>query len=378
MQKSRSLKIIIINLFIIVFIFLIIELSSRFYLMLEDEGNLVDNFVLSKPEAFSSIPQIEFEKIKENYNGICKPPYIMKSNEFFEFKKPNWSCGGQTVRNNFRVNLFHKKTNNKKIFILGGSTVWGVGSVDETTIPSYLQILLNENSINYNVYNKGFTSISIKQQLDLLKTLNLNDQDIVIFYDGGNDIYLSSIYGVPYKSINEYNNENQTGIFIQDIRYFLSKNLAFYTILSKLKNRNKTFNKDECISNKKDLFKNIDEGSNYYLTKINEANKYVNLKNGIFLHFFQPTLGSIQVPTDYEKYLINFNNNYCVVQKLKYAHGIYQDKYNKSESRYLNDLSNDFNSKNLFYDWIHTSGEGNLLIANHIYNSLIKFLDYNS
>jgi hypothetical protein len=80
------------------------------------------------------------------------------------------------------------RTDAKKIFMYGGSTLWGSGSPDGQTIPSILQSLLGED---YDVYNFGETGYVSTQELNyLLYQLSIGDiPDVVIFYDGVNDAY---------------------------------------------------------------------------------------------------------------------------------------------------------------------------------------------
>ena len=86
----------------------------------------------------------------------------------------------------------------KKIFMFGGSTLWGHGSPDESTIPSIVQSHLGDA---YEVYNFGEDGFVSTQELNyLLYQLSLgNIPDAVIFYDGVNDGYAGTI--LPYQEI---------------------------------------------------------------------------------------------------------------------------------------------------------------------------------
>ena len=74
----------------------------------------------------------------------------------------------------------------RKVFMFGGSTMWGTGSPDSDTIPSLLQRRLGDS---YDVYNFGEYAYVSTQELNyLLKRLADGDVPrIVIFYDGVND-----------------------------------------------------------------------------------------------------------------------------------------------------------------------------------------------
>lgn len=85
----------------------------------------------------------------------------------------------------------------RKIFMLGGSTMWGTGVPDEHTLPSMVQASLGAG---YDVRNYGETAWVSAQELNYLlyQLARGNVPDAVVFYDGVNDGY-SGAYspGVP-------------------------------------------------------------------------------------------------------------------------------------------------------------------------------------
>ena len=84
----------------------------------------------------------------------------------------------------------------KIVVLFGGSTVYGVGATDlKTTIPSYLQTILNQRNDGnfYRVYNAGVRGFF--SYLEMIRYIqDVRSQlkpDIVIVLNGRNDIYLS-------------------------------------------------------------------------------------------------------------------------------------------------------------------------------------------
>jgi len=77
------------------------------------------------------------------------------------------------------------------IFVFGGSTTWGVGARDDSTIPSFLARKLKENGIECDVINFGESGyVSTQEVITLIRQLQQgNIPDVVIFYDGVNDMY---------------------------------------------------------------------------------------------------------------------------------------------------------------------------------------------
>ncbi len=79
----------------------------------------------------------------------------------------------------------------QKIFFFGGSTMWGSGARDEYTIPSYVSRALAEKGYDVEVTNFGETGWVNTQGIIMLM-LELrkgNIPDIVVFYDGANDVH---------------------------------------------------------------------------------------------------------------------------------------------------------------------------------------------
>lgn len=89
-----------------------------------------------------------------------------------------------------------------RIFFFGGSTMWGTGARDAHTIPSLVARTLCVHGIPVQVTNFGSSAYTSTDGLLmlLLQLRQKNLPDIVVFYDGANDVYAawqSGIAGVP-------------------------------------------------------------------------------------------------------------------------------------------------------------------------------------
>ncbi len=78
-----------------------------------------------------------------------------------------------------------------RIFVLGGSTIWGPAVRDDYTVPSHLSKLLAEGDLCVEVLNLGETGYVSTQELILLQIhLQRGDiPDLVVFYDGVNELF---------------------------------------------------------------------------------------------------------------------------------------------------------------------------------------------
>ncbi|MBN1285587.1 MAG: SGNH/GDSL hydrolase family protein [Anaerolineae bacterium] len=86
-----------------------------------------------------------------------------------------------------------------KVFAFGGSTMWGVGAPDWGTIPAYLQAeIAARHAGPVCVVNFGETAfVSTQEVIRLVAQLQAGDvPDLVIFYDGINDVYAAYQSGV--------------------------------------------------------------------------------------------------------------------------------------------------------------------------------------
>jgi lysophospholipase L1-like esterase len=87
-----------------------------------------------------------------------------------------------------------------RVFTFGGSTMWGYGVPDWGTIPAYLQgelqHRLGRDVCVVNFGELGFNST--QSVITLMRRLQCGDvPDLVIFYDGVNDISYPFIFGIP-------------------------------------------------------------------------------------------------------------------------------------------------------------------------------------
>jgi len=85
-----------------------------------------------------------------------------------------------------------KPSDTYRVFMVGGSTMFGAGATsDETTIPGYLQQLLNEKDFGFDieVINSGIQGADSNTELKFIEQkLVTFSPDLIIIYDGWNDL----------------------------------------------------------------------------------------------------------------------------------------------------------------------------------------------
>ena len=94
-----------------------------------------------------------------------------------------------------------------RVFVFGGSAVWGTGARDHMTIPSCVARMLASSGFRAEVVNFGESGyVSTQEVIGLLRCLQRGDiPDLVVFYDGVNDVYSAKQNreaGIPQNEVN--------------------------------------------------------------------------------------------------------------------------------------------------------------------------------
>jgi lysophospholipase L1-like esterase len=142
--------------------------------------------------------EFEQNEIFQNFDEVEKRQLCL---DFYNLKIsgdeiiPNQSTNSITINSlGFRGTEFSviKPSDTYRIFMIGGSTMFGAGATsDETTIPGYLQHLLNEKDFGFDiaVINSGIQGADSNTELNLIEQKLIRfSPDLIIIYDGWNDL----------------------------------------------------------------------------------------------------------------------------------------------------------------------------------------------
>ncbi len=110
-------------------------------------------------------------------------PYIAWTSQPFQGKTITIDNNGDRLHENVLVDK-----SNKSVYFFGGSTMWGLGASDNSTIPALFNSISGMPS-----YNKGERGFNSRQSLARLVNILARGEeiDIAIFYDGVNDVNYS-------------------------------------------------------------------------------------------------------------------------------------------------------------------------------------------
>ena len=187
LNGSFSIKTVFIQ--IIVTLILIISIDIIANLFIERVGH--KEFRLQRPEPYVNANYFSKDFINETFT---QPGKWLLDKEFGGVKPSDYKGKWINVKNNRRVTINEPKNYVSTIYIFGGSTVYNGEVPDNLTIASQLASSSANDNL-YKVVNMGATSIHSAQQFGRLKSeINLNEGDLVIFYDGVNDVLQRIIY----------------------------------------------------------------------------------------------------------------------------------------------------------------------------------------
>jgi len=185
--------------------------------------------------------EFEENEIFQNINEEKKRQLCL---DFYEIKTsndeiiPNQSTDSITINTlGFRGGEFSeiKPSDTYRIFMVGGSTMFGAGATsDDTTIPGYLQQLLNEKDFGFDVeiINSGIQGADSNTELKFIEQkLIAFSPDLIIIYDGWNDLranYTPMIVKENWEAICTFGKENDFDVIIslQPIAGFGNKALT--------------------------------------------------------------------------------------------------------------------------------------------------------
>ena len=256
----------------------------------------------------------------------------------------------------------------KKIFMFGGSTLWGHGSPDESTIPSIVQSYLGDT---YDVYNYGEDGFVSTQELNyLLYQLSLgNIPDVVIFYDGANDgyagAYSPAIPRDPQNLRMDYLNRSENG-FVQLITRSNYDKFAKYIVRKVHGGYSGSDEWDKKI--KPDIRINAGNVVQMYEAHIKQVQALAKEYKFMVFFFWQPNLFSLtKTVLAHEAEVIRKAPPVMVESQ----HQVYlksKEKFSKREKEKIFHLGNLFDNieKPIYFDWCHIGPGGNRIIADQM------------
>lgn len=360
MTLRKILFLVFINILVLAGFLLALELGTRLLVETHSDNR---SFRLTRPAPYRDAPYFSREFIEEAFTqpgGWETPPGT-------NLLLPNDYNGKYFhVEDGIRRTTDTPPGADRAIFLFGGSTMYNSEVPDAYTIASYLQRkLVAGGYVSYRVVNLGVTSVNTIQQLERLRLTDISNGDIVIFYDGVNEVIQGVLYGNAGDTIV---NRDRNRPLWQKILYKIANHsvLARHTLDRIIKNYT--------IDN---LDVRIQQTVSRYRKNIDEAEQFASARGARFLHFLQPNLFTLARPGEYENSL----------QKLEII-PVQAEKAFRSTYPFLVDIVEErsrqghaeFNltgvfdklEKPVYLDFCHVNHVANEAIADAIFSGLVK------
>ena len=317
-------------------------------------------------------------KIKAKKNDLIKDtncPHCVIFHKYYEDLKTKYI----NIVSNNRVTKSYFQQPQNSIHLFGASTILSLEVPDDQTISSFLSKKLFDNNYQYQVINYGISGIQIHDQIKRLKYVDFKKNDIIIFYDGGNEIYnkifrqVNSNTNIIEVDITRFNNYNYyTRLFIRIDTFLISHSFFYRRFLSTKKPL--PIKKIEFNEN---LIKDLQE---YYITNLLLLKNFSKSNELKYIHFFQPTIFSKDNNTEYEKIILE--NEFITPRNMEesfiYAYKDFHILSKKLKEINVNthDISSVLNNldKEVYLDYIHVNELANEKISSEIYTYVMTIL----
>ena len=370
-----SVKISLLVLWITITFILIIE-SILSFLYLSTYKEQLLNY-MPKADTYSGADWIEgyTEELADAYNPQWKP-HVCWRNTPYQGKYLNINNHG--IRKTWTTDKKNTNGDRLKIFMFGGSTMWGYGSRDEFTIPSILAKKLFENGIDAEITNFGENGYTSTQEMTyLINELKTgNEPNLVIFYDGFNDTttavlnqYAGGIHTSMCQQAMDTDNKKEENIikrrwtFSIEKMYInrLMKNISNYL----MSNKNSELVKDKFVE-----YKNRKVADDVVRTYVANMKIVQSLaKNHLFnvIFYWQPNLFDKNDLSKFEKSIRKnhlefgkYENFFMLVNSI-----LRSSNWAKENANVFHDISSIFykNKEPLFIDTVHLGEKGDEYIA---------------
>jgi hypothetical protein len=332
-----------------------VEGSARVY-----EFNEPPNCVLLNSDSYKDVDPflarqicLDMSQVMYEEKGILQ----LKSNQHF----PTININSQGFRG--PETTIEKPENVLRIFMVGGSTTFGAGSTsDNTTIPSILQIKLQESNPTkkIEIINAGIPfADSFREVYHIKNKIIEYSPDVIIIYDGWNDAFHKRIYD---ESIQKIENQEDNEIKFKKFPFYRTP-FVINKILGETSNEHSNIEKgsnEEVISNWKN--------------NLLDLCKIGNQKGFKTFIVVQPLVGTGNKNlSPYELKYLNSSKS----DILEIIHGFTTElKILETTCSGTADFTNvlDGISEPIFYDQGHMNDQGNEIIAEDLFNLINPIL----
>ena len=368
-------------LFGLIFGFLLSEAATRIYLRFCTKNKYVGRWQFRKscPPLHKNADYFCTEFLDESLRcvtGITNPP---GTNIIIQGDFAGKYCN---VGNGKRRTAYQPTSFRNRVLLFRGSIMFCWEVLDEHTIVSYLQKLLEERGKGgLIVENYGAVTTIAAQQMERLLQTPIDSGDIVIFYDGISEVIYPIFNGYIKGWIPGAGHDVGARKLSPLRRHLYRLALKYSNVSGIAKFLLRTL---ECtpLANTADeaLFqKNVECAERNYWKALIEAHRYVTINGGRFYHFLQPNIFNLKKRSEYEVWLVNNElkqlNGLAKAFTIGYPQLRQAIEAVKMEHVDSFDFTRVFDEriqgKEIYLDCFHCSHICNERVAREIYNALL-------
>jgi hypothetical protein len=336
--------------------------DSSFFIRLEDKSYFQNAFEVWTAKKESLEPD-EFAAARAKYELLSPAEehgLVLDNIENVDGLVTHKDFDGDYIKieNGRRATIGSTDLRNKRILIFGGSTIFCGEMPDSLTVPSQLQKIVLDNALDFDVLNFGIPGMRIENQFKYLTSItNLGPDDVVVFYDGVND--LNKVYELGLDLRNDQTPWRQVNKIFSELenRSWFIRYLAPTVYLE-----SRGIGQEYLGSQAKQLV--VDNW--FSVDKL--ARTYVEDKGATFVHILQPNLLTYTKASDIGKVRQKWSDMKAIENDLiSYAT---ETKKIKNFTKILDDLST-----TPFFDWAHLDEIGNKKVAEEMFKVLRPLLD---
>ncbi len=367
------------NFLLLIIPFLIIEVFSSAIIYYKEKkiGILFSFFNLEKP--YQVDYRINWDKLTNKIvPGIYQ--HKLRSDKIVEYSINSKGFRGKEFNT--------KKDSDYRIISFGGSTTMGMESPDHLTYPAQLEKMLKDINVNAEVLNFGFSSKSLNFIRDLfyLEAINYNPDFITIYsarnpvmYDSvGTRIKEEQVEFLKIKKINLYliNNIMTFRLMFKIYRKILSANIDTKKIISPFdeKMEHNIYYFTNQYSETIEQIVNLAEKNNIRVVLIKQA-VYFNpkIQKEIQDKSINELIEILQSLRQNPIYNLDYNESFWIITISILNKHI--DKFKSFKNVLVVDPINKLiSNKDNFEDYAHLTPAGNRVIAESIFQKLMKNL----
>jgi lysophospholipase L1-like esterase len=260
--------------------------------------------------------------------------------------------------------------NQVKVFVFGGSALWGTGVRDEYTIPSLISKKLN--SQNQEVWVKNFGEegyVSTQEVIALMLELQKGDvPDVVVFYDGANDVFSAfqqGVAGIPQNEYNraaEFNQLNWRGEIVEKLALYRLVKTLVETRHGPARTESADLELENAVLDK-------------YVANMQIVEALAQDYGFSVLFYWQPVIYNKRILSTWEKLQLDV---YGEARFFGQADRVLKDRAVYRDHSSFNDLADAFGDQGdtVFIDLFHISEAGNDRVSNLMLQTLVPVVSH--